>query len=92
MGHQKFRWEDLLVVLTSTPISTMGHGLLLLPLLGERWNLGAIAPRRLRAGACGSRPGGVSECGHHGRSIAQRQIDIVEFLARYLQPAASARR
>ena len=29
---------------------------------------------------------------YEGRSAAQRQIDIVEFLAKYLQPAASARR
>src|SRR5437868_2467383 len=61
--------NGLPVALASTPVSTMGHGLLLLSILGERWNLGPIAPRRLRAGACGSRPGGVSECRHHGRSI-----------------------
>jgi hypothetical protein len=36
--------NGLPVAHASTPVSTMGHGLLLLSILGERWNLGAIAP------------------------------------------------
>ncbi len=50
---------------------TLGHGLPLLAELGAFWNLGAIAPRRLGTGAYGSGTCGVSERGHHGRSIAQ---------------------
>src|SRR5580658_3623191 len=55
----------------ATPVPTLGHGLPLLAELGAFWNLGAIAPRRLGTGAYGSGTCGVSERGHHGRSIAQ---------------------
>ena len=50
---------------------TLGHGLPLLAELGAFWNLGAIAPRRLGTSAYGSGTCGVSERGHHGRSIGQ---------------------
>src|SRR5437879_4779353 len=55
----------------STPVSTLGHGLLLLSMLGELWSLGIIAPRHLCTSACSGRTCDVSECGNHGRPIGE---------------------
>src|SRR5215472_2378761 len=55
----------------SAPVSPVGHGLLLLSMLGELWNLAAIAPGHLCTSACRGRARDVSECGDHGRPIGE---------------------